>query len=446
MREIDDIIPKIREYSLTTEDLKTIADAIEAGCYALNLTQKTVCQDYIESIKVLSFLLGKYLSDNFRISGDDWRGENLEFPKLKEMIDQMDYSSIFAHKIWALGGNCMFQVISKSNYIEYIYGELIDVLNKVNSFLPTENEAPEEIQDRNEELNEISEEITQYVPSLPLIESEEFNTNLKHIENELKEAVSKMGKYGKGQEEIERWVSQFQETEERVFALKLLNNFRHYGDSEIINLYILTHNNLLRDFENPPNKNKIIFIPMGDAGSSGSGCMYQYRTYNNISENNITDCSRIGELESNKYETMIFFDDFIGTGDEATRFFGGIDFEGLKSKGISKFYLTVLVGFKAGIEKIEESFTDVTVIHAEKLDERDMCFSDSSMIFSEAERSRAKEIFKKYGEKLARDMPLGYNNFGALISFKHKCVNNTLPVIYSNACGWHPIFKKYPGR
>lgn len=453
MDEAQNILNKIKKFELQKSDLDKFISFLKTLSYD-TLIIKSLAEDSIEWLKVISFLLQKYETGKFAIIGDDWRAENIEFQKLKRIIDEIDYDGNLAHKIWGIGGYCHFELINKQEFLEFLYRRIESILLRI---VPKISKKEEPIGKTLEQISIVKAKKKKEEPKkLPKIIEEEnkgkekeerlplFNTNLKHIEIELETTIKKLSKFNKSQEEIEKWVSQFREDKERIYALKLLNHFRYYDDEATIDLYSQTHKNLLFEFDENPKINEFLFVPAGGASSSGASCTYYYRIYNNIHETQTKNPDKLDELKSNTYKYIVFIDDFIGTGKQANKFFKeSVDFEKLKAQGIERFYFLTLTGFDEGIKLIESNHKDIKVIFTEKFDERDKVFSEKSKVFSSEEREEAKEIFKNYGKKLCKDMPLGYGNFSALISFKNKCPNHTLPVIWSDARGWFPIFKRF---
>lgn len=458
MSQIDSLIKKIKSTELKKSDIdefiKFVTESVK-----ITETQKSIIEDNIEWLKAISFLFGKWESGNFRITGNDWKEARIEFQKLKRIIDEIDYEGIFAHKIWGLGGNCFLDVVDKSLFLQFLYDRISVLVSKISPIVQSglridSNEIPIEnlegnvvISDDGNE-DEIKEEAKKESKikidqQQNVIYDKVFNTNLKHIESELEYTVKKLSKFNKSQEEIEKWVIQFKTDRERILALKLLNNIRYYNEENIIDFYVLAHKSLFREFEVDPNKNLFLFVPAGGAGSSGAKCAPEYRQYNHISELQIKNSLELNALEKNRFKYIVFVDDFIGTGKQASDFFKNIDFESLKDKGIERFFFVVWMAFEDGINLIEKNHKYIKVISAETLNEQDKTFSPESKVFNKDEREEARNIFERYGKKLYREGPLGYANYSALISFIIKSPNHTLPVIWSDANGWTPIFKRF---
>lgn len=464
MEQIKTLQQKIESLELNKSDLDNFISILFGPLDELEGPSKTILEDFIHWFKAISYLLGKYESGNYGITGSEWKEENIEFEKLRTIIDEMDYAGILAYKSWTLGGNCNFRVVDKAEYLQFLYSQInvllskiLTVLEKTGIKIPEDKKArkkekPTKYEKKDESPRKVEEEEKEGEDKYHLYQEkklregrdrEVFNTNLKPIEEELEYTVKKLYKFGKTQKEIEKWVSQFRTDKERIYALKLLNNMRYYDDEGIIEFHTLAHKNLLREFDNNPNINHFLFVPAGGPASSAGRCTPDYRMYNDLKESQIISSTDLNNIEDRKYKYIVFIDDFVGTGNQACDFFSGIDFANLKSKKIERFFFVVWMAFEDGINFINKAHEDIELIFAELLTEKDKAFSEESKVFSEEEKEEAKAIFEKYGKSLYKDNPLGYADFSALISFKTKSPNHTLPVIWSDARGWFPIFRRF---
>ncbi len=131
MEEIKEIFRKIRDLSLESKDLTNLISFLLNKAKHEKTPLKTLLENSIEWLKVIAFLLKKYEDNKFGISGDDWRKDQIEFERLKRIIDEMDIYSILKYKTWALGGNCFFKVVDKIEFLEFLYEKLEDILTKI---------------------------------------------------------------------------------------------------------------------------------------------------------------------------------------------------------------------------------------------------------------------------------------------------------------------------
>ncbi|OHB49230.1 MAG: hypothetical protein A2099_03905 [Planctomycetes bacterium GWF2_39_10] len=188
-------------------------------------------------------------------------------------------------------------------------------------------------------------------------------------------------------------------------------------------------------------------FPLGDSPSaSGANFLYDFREELRISKK-CFPFKYFTEIDLTGIKALVFVDDIIGSGDQATRF-------ARKSlpkipQNINKYYV-VLLALKNGLNKVikEASFTQV--IPAKVLSEEYKAFSPKSCYFKNTkQRERLKEICYKYGKLLYRDHPLGYEDSQGLFVFPHNVPNNTLPIIWAGPESeskpgvlWKPLWKR----
>ena len=263
-------------------------------------------------------------------------------------------------------------------------------------------------------------------------------TNLRHHAEGIA-ALVKQWKGVKTQGEIESWLLMF-EDDERDVAIKLLSNTKYYSQKDINGFFKILHGKFVRAIGQKSLKH-ICFLGIGGASKSGQMMLYLYRTVNGLSASHFQNLSTLPPFAGKGIQVLAFVDDFIGTGQQVTKFWH----EELKGqRGIEKAYLycLVLFAFQRAVEYVQAQ-TPFKVICVELLDERDRAFSSKCVIFSnDEERRRAEEICRWHGQVLCPQHPLGYDNSQALVAFEYQTPNNSLPILWSNARGWIPIFER----
>jgi hypothetical protein len=115
----------------------------------------------------------------------------------------------------------------------------------------------------------------------------------------------------------------------------------------------------------------------------------------------------------------------------------------------NSFYLVTLIGLQAGIEAVKMGTdSQVKVVVGSELGARHRAFSPESGIFStDSDRVEAERLCRTIGEALEPKQPLGYGDSQALITFPHRCPNNTLPIFYKTGRQyqgreWQPLFPR----
>ena len=262
--------------------------------------------------------------------------------------------------------------------------------------------------------------------------------------------------------DIKEWIGNFtgkvtDTTNEKEIAYNLLSNFIYYNEGEIKylckNIYTTFRQNKIKEFASIGNsledaetlfeeyisKCKITYI--GRPGESGSFILYYFRQMNRLPMSMFLE--RWDDINDDTC-SIIFVDDFIGTGNTTIRYWESSIIQDTmnKIKNIDFHYL-VPIGLKRGIDNVIKS-TDFKIICPQIFDDEYKVFSDESLVFTEkGKRDCAKQVCESYGSELEGiEHALGYKDSEALIGFHHNIPNNTLPVIWSNEKGWHPIFPR----
>ena len=142
---------------------------------------------------------------------------------------------------------------------------------------------------------------------------------------------------------------------------------------------------------------------------------------------------------------IVFFDDIIGTGTQATQFYK----DHLRTLNKPLLYAAVF-GFDRGIDTVRESAGFEHVLAGVTLSDEERAFTTSSRIFPDpATRTRLQRLAETYGTKLYPRGPLGYEDSQSLVVFPHNTPNNTLPIIWAGETNekvdgvrWDPVWPR----
>lgn len=248
------------------------------------------------------------------------------------------------------------------------------------------------------------------------------------------------GRFGEMSNIIIRWFDNFKRSE-YLLGLLILHNIKYFSEHDVDELLDKMSNELKRLFYN--NFSDVNFFGLGDY-SSDSGEQFLYRLRQRLGISPKYFPKSYSQL-SPKIKAVVFIDDIIGSGKQATDFYN----QKLINLKVDKYYFSLLA-FEDGKNNIkkETGFKDVFTIIP--LSESDKAFSESSEIFREKEqRTQIKEFAQQYGEKLYPQGPLGYDNCQALIAFSHNTPNNTLPIIWASSKNeskvgipWNPLCER----
>lgn len=248
---------------------------------------------------------------------------------------------------------------------------------------------------------------------------------------------------------IHNWLDNFtgevyDEKEEKRLALWLLCNFTYYNENEINHLCHIVFKQLLHDLsiyycvKNEKELNNVLkhvyFAAMGDASESGGLLLYSFRQQANLS---IKKFFYPSTLPSDKKGIIVFIDDVTLSGESATSFFK----KNLEAMEFDRAYYITLFASKTAIERI--SNYGINLIQSTVLGERERCFSNESLIYSDFPelRSASEKMAKAYGLKLFHQSPLGYKNGQYCFGLYYNTPNNTLPIFWSDN-KWTPIFPR----
>lgn len=274
-------------------------------------------------------------------------------------------------------------------------------------------------------------------------------------------------------EDIFKWLSNFLNKNEILFALILADKILYYNINEVRYLWrlILTNrikrylfddifgedysgtskdiNNRFIDFI----KNKCIFIGFGEINKSGPHMIYTFQqAVSSLIEKKDIYFLEYSIFLSSKMDlsdkkVILFLDDFIGTGNQAVKEWNKkiIISNNYKDNPHISFLYTALTGFSKGVENIEDHTGMKVILGTPPMDDNFRCFSNSSLIYENAlERKEAEKIMESAG-KMLYEYPLGYEKDQAAVAFDHNTPNNSLPVIWKKGAdkSWYPLFERF---
>ncbi len=277
------------------------------------------------------------------------------------------------------------------------------------------------------------------------------------------------------------WLGNFDNDEEREYALYLLSRVMYFSSSCIRNLLKTLYRDLYRypiiekiRKENGDTLdssfiekefNKVLqstrFLGVGNPSESGVHLLYYFRQENNIPKDlfvNTDDIIEYDEIEGVRLRDnfkhvkhFVFIDDLCGSGQQATSNDSNVKrcvqhlHNVINDADIS--YLMIF-GMSAGIRVIRESQLYDHVNAVVELDDSYRCFSKQSRFFDDEKYlcSFARDMAFKHGCKLvSQPHALGYSDCQLLLSLHHNTPDNTLPIIWfdEDNTKWKPIFKRY---
>jgi len=239
---------------------------------------------------------------------------------------------------------------------------------------------------------------------------------------------------------IEDWLDQFSK-EDRDVAARMLDAVL-FIDQAHIYIKFRTLLAALEGWSADPQQRvgRWAFVPFsGSAGESGDTMTHWFRSATGMTQKKYNDLfcyrSEILAKEFGPEDTIVLIDDFAGTGTQASDAWRDY-FSELVADG-PRVILMLVCATSAAASKIAES-TDMSLHAGHVLSEPDNFFSNACVQFSQDEKRKALA----YCERASRSDPKGYGNCGLLLVLAHKCPNNSLPVLHSQARKWAPLFPR----
>jgi hypothetical protein len=207
-------------------------------------------------------------------------------------------------------------------------------------------------------------------------------------------------------------------------------------------------------------RNATRFIGVGNPSESGAHLLYYFRQVNRLPKDLFADVHGLfyasrqpsGQLEyipkSPTVSHYVFFDDLIGSGDQASIYLGAV-IRSLQKQGADVRYLA-LFGTKNGLAKLNSSsLFNGKASALFELDESYRAFDVNSRHFKKTppwfDLQLFRAIAEHYGGKLWPNFPLGYKDGQLLLSFAHNTPDNALPIFWDEGMvePWVPVFLRY---
>ncbi len=257
------------------------------------------------------------------------------------------------------------------------------------------------------------------------------------------------------------WLSQFDTTEERNLAIKILQNFTYIDLDNERKAFRKLHRDLQ---EEGVELDKTKFATLGTA-KSGSMMGYLYRQANKMRSkgavhHQFTDSTGIPKheqfltstqlqdpkynaaIQKEGYENIVIVDDIIGDGDSLIEYFTPELVESLK--GYKNIYYMTLLKDPDGERKVKETFPDLNIQFrcAKEIHKYD---SDENTDFTDSEKAAIKRLTEKYGEKIAPELVNKYSRSKLFVSFDWNTPGNTPMIFNYTTPEWNGLFNRYNG-
>lgn len=258
-------------------------------------------------------------------------------------------------------------------------------------------------------------------------------------DSDIEERASVLNYKNVNKGKIISWLKQFDEPHQPI-ALKVLQQLRFYDISQI-HRSCKSLLNIVKE-ECGDKLEDVIFMGLGSAGKSGSMMLTQFRRSNGMHtsryENMFKYATEVTALPSSFNGTLVFIDDFIGSGTQAKNSI--LDIVSIVPPA-SKILLCVIAGYESAIDyvcKEVEKEIDFNIFPADLLQENEKLFSEENTNFNRAEQ----EILKTYCLRTGSSYPFGWHDVGSLVIFCDSVPNNTPSILIHEGDAWKPLFQR----
>jgi len=175
------------------------------------------------------------------------------------------------------------------------------------------------------------------------------------------------------------------------------------------------------------------------AGESGDEMLRTFRSANGLSGRRYNELfihkSELVREELGPEDTVVFIDDFAGTGKQAVDVWP--EMRELLAKGPRS--ILVLIGASDHACTRIEQDTELVVLRHIALTASDNVFAAGCPHFTSDEQSRLLQ----YCTRADRRAPRGFGDCGFVVVFAHTCPNNSIPILRTSHPGWEGLFRRY---
>ncbi|MDQ2184814.1 hypothetical protein RBI13_06375 [Alcaligenaceae bacterium A4P071] len=262
------------------------------------------------------------------------------------------------------------------------------------------------------------------------------------------------------------WIENF-ESADQILAAQLLERFVFYNqrltDSLLAASFASIADGLTKGPSAPDRDTLLRILPQAlftpvcgenpNPTDSGNFFCRRARQVLGVAENQIVTTSD-AILAASRGETVVFVDDFIGSGDQFLSTWrdirSGASFEEIqRTSGFTAIYLS-LVGTQLGITKLRQDTPSVAICVSHQLDDRGSIWGlaqSNPVLFQEI-----SQFLVKYVPRLTPRDPymhqsdflyVGYKRRGLFLAFEHSVPDATLPIFWcGGTTNWEPLIER----
>jgi hypothetical protein len=236
------------------------------------------------------------------------------------------------------------------------------------------------------------------------------------------------------------WLNQFSETDRDV-AARLLDAVEFISAEQLHAAFQSILAKLPGWHRQPAKRSgRFAFVAFSSsAGESGDGMLHEFRLANKLNRREFDPLfisrSDIVRERLGASDTVVFLDDFVGSGNQAVTAWEE-KFQELTA-GIGSVYLATVAAFTQGSSRIRAE-TQMQLLTHRNLNTCDSICHDDCRHFEKKEKDRIMHYCKRASAK----RPYGFGDCGLLIVLYHQCPNNSIAVLHSPSKNWEPLFPR----
>lgn len=239
---------------------------------------------------------------------------------------------------------------------------------------------------------------------------------------------------------IRNWIAQF-EVGDRDTAARVLDCVSYVSDEVVENAFRKTLGKLDGwNGNKTERKGKWRFVAFSKAaGESGDAMLHRWRAATGMGGKKYDGLyihkSDLLKENLGPGDTVVFLDDFAGTGTQACDGWQGIMEELLP--GEPRIYLILVAITQVAHRRISHE-TPMRVVSQIRLREGDNIFSASCRHFT----PREKSTLLRYCSRANGRRPKGWGDCGLVIVLAHKTPNNSIPILHVKHAHWVGLFPR----
>lgn len=242
------------------------------------------------------------------------------------------------------------------------------------------------------------------------------------------------------QTRIENWLRQFTEGDKDL-AARILDAVEFYRPDQLADAYRSILGSLQGWSRNASQRQgRWRFVAFSiRSGESADSMLAAFRRANNLTGAHFNELFvyKADLLTENlgPEDTVVFVDDFAGTGDQAINAWKESLGELLPRR--PRALLVLVVAVQQALRRITEE-TPLAVRTFRHLRARHNLFAPECTYFSGAE----KRTVLSYCRRAAKSHPQGYGGCGVLVVMAHRCPNNSLPILHARSGNFRGLFPR----